>query len=133
MAQINPEEFIVTDFAVREHRSLWGDAWRRLISSNTARLGMFIVVLFIFSAAFSHYFWEYEPKKDLDYSLKLKAPNLVVTEEIPSIHPFGTDKLGRDIFRRVVHGGWNSLTGWHCGSWDFLVFWRDNWFADRFL
>ncbi len=109
MAQINPEEFTVTDFAVREHRSLWGDAWRRLISSNTARLGMFIVVLFIFSATFSHYFWEYEPKKDLDYSLKLKAPNLVVTEEIPSIHPFGTDKLGRDIFRRVIHGGWNSL------------------------
>jgi ABC-type dipeptide/oligopeptide/nickel transport system permease subunit len=109
MSQINPEDFTVTDFAVREHRSLWGDAWRRLISSNTARLGMFIVVLFIFSAAFSHYFWEYEPKKDLDYSLKLKAPNLVVTEEIPSIHPFGTDKLGRDIFRRVVHGGWNSL------------------------
>ncbi|HDD61568.1 MAG: hypothetical protein DRI65_10125 [Chloroflexota bacterium] len=109
MAQINPEEFTVTDFAVREHRSLWGDAWGRLISSNTARLGMFIVILFVFSATFSHYFWEYEPKKDLDYSLKLKAPNLVVTEEIPSIHPFGTDKLGRDIFRRVVHGGWNSL------------------------
>ncbi len=109
MAKINPEEFTVTDFAVREHRSLWGDAWKRLISSNTARLGMFIVVLFVFSATFSHYFWEYEPKKDLDYSLKLKAPNLVVTEEIPSIHPFGTDKLGRDIFRRVVHGGWNSL------------------------
>ena len=109
MAQMNPEEFTVTDFAVREHRSLWGDAWRRLISSNTARLGMFIVVLFVFSATFSHYFWKYEPKKDLDYSLKLKAPNLVVTEEIPSIHPFGTDKLGRDIFRRVVHGGWNSL------------------------
>ncbi|MCD6424864.1 MAG: ABC transporter permease subunit, partial [Anaerolineales bacterium] len=109
MAQINQEDFTVTDFAVREHRSLWGDAWRRLISSNTARLGMFIVILFVFSATFSHYFWEYEPKKDLDYSLKLKAPNLVVTEEIPSIHPFGTDKLGRDIFRRVVHGGWNSL------------------------
>jgi len=109
MAQINPEEFTVTDFAVREHRSLWGDAWRRLISSNTARLGMFIVILFVSSATFSHFFWEYEPKKDLDYSLKLKAPNLAVTEEIPSIHPFGTDKLGRDIFRRVVHGGWNSL------------------------
>ncbi len=109
MSQINPEDFTVTDFAIREHRSLWGDAWKRLISSNTARLGMFIVILFVFSATFSHYFWKYEPKKDLDYSLKLKAPNLVVTEEIPSIHPFGTDKLGRDIFRRVVHGGWNSL------------------------
>ena len=109
MSQINPEDFTVTDFAIREHRSLWGDAWKRLISSNTARLGMFIVILFVLSATFSHYFWKYEPKKDLDYSLKLKAPNLVVTEEIPSIHPFGTDKLGRDIFRRVVHGGWNSL------------------------
>lgn len=109
MAKINPEEITVTDFAVREHRSLWGDAWRRLISSNTARLGMFIVVLFVSSSTLSHYFWQYEPKKDLDYSLKLKAPNLIITEEIPSIHLFGTDKLGRDIFRRVVHGGWNSL------------------------
>jgi ABC-type dipeptide/oligopeptide/nickel transport system permease subunit len=109
MAKITPEEIIVTDFAVREHRSLWGDAWRRLISSNTARLGMFIVVLFISSATLSHYFWEYEPKQDLDYTLKLKAPNFTTTDEIPSIHPFGTDKLGRDIFRRVVHGGWNSL------------------------
>ena len=109
MAKISPEEIIVTDFAVREHRSLWGDAWGRLISSNTARLGMFIVILFVSSATFSHYFWKYEPKKDLDYSLKLKAPNLSPNEEVASIHIFGTDKLGRDIFRRVVHGGWNSL------------------------
>ncbi|RLD03957.1 MAG: hypothetical protein DRI65_11750 [Chloroflexota bacterium] len=109
MAKISPEEIIVTDFAVREHRSLWGDAWGRLISSNTARLGMFIVILFVSSATFSHYFWKYEPKKDLDYSLKLKAPNLSPNEDVDSIHIFGTDKLGRDIFRRVVHGGWNSL------------------------
>jgi len=109
MAKTAPEDIVVTDFAVREHRSLWGDAWRRLISSNTARLGMFIVIVFISSATLSHYFWKYEPKKDLDYSLKLKAPSLRPTEEIDSIHIFGTDKLGRDIFRRVVHGGWNSL------------------------
>ncbi|MGB2964597.1 MAG: ABC transporter permease [Anaerolineales bacterium] len=109
MAKITPEDIIVTDFAVREHRSLWGDAWTRLISSNTARLGMFIVILFISSATLSHFFWEYKPKQDLDYTLKLKAPNFTTTEEIPSIHPFGTDKLGRDIFRRVIHGGWNSL------------------------
>ncbi len=109
MAEITPEELDIVDFAVREHRSLWLDAWRRLVSSNTARLGMFVVALFVFSAVFAHFFWEYDPKVDLDYSLKLKAPNLVTTEEIPSIHLFGTDKLGRDIFRRVVHGGWNSL------------------------
>lgn len=109
MTEITPEEFTVTDFAIREHRSLWMDAWRRLISSNTARMGMFIVALFVLSATFAHFFWEYNPKIDLDYSLKLKPPTLIANEEVPSVHPFGTDKLGRDIFRRVVHGGWNSL------------------------
>jgi len=109
MAEATTNDVGVTDFALREHRSLWYDAWRRLISSNTARLGMLIVAIFVFSTIYAHYFWEYDPRIDLDYSLKLKAPNLTTTEEIPSIHPFGTDKLGRDIFRRVVHGGWNSL------------------------
>ena len=104
-----PREIGLTEFAVREHRSLWGDAWRRLISSKTARLGMAIVVFFVLFAVLSHFFWEYDPKIDLDYTLKLKPPNLTPTEEVESIHPFGTDKLGRDIFRRVAHGGWNSL------------------------
>ncbi|MBI9045420.1 MAG: ABC transporter permease [Anaerolineaceae bacterium] len=109
MANLNPEVVTITDFAVREHRSLWVDAWRRLIASRTAKLGMFIVGLFVLTATLSHFFWDYEPKKDLDYSLKLKPPTLVANEEVPSVHFFGTDKLGRDIFRRVVHGGWNSL------------------------
>ena len=109
MTDANPEELNTIDFAVREHRSLWVDAWRRMISSNTARIGMAIATIFILSAVLAHFFWEYDPRTDIDYSLKLKPPNLFPTEEIDSIHPFGTDKLGRDIFRRVVHGGWNSL------------------------
>jgi len=109
MTEITPKEIGVTDFAVRKHRSLWVDAWRRLISNNTARLGMVIMISFVLATMLTHFFWEYNPKIDLDYSLKLKPPNLSPTEEIDSIHPFGTDKLGRDIFRRVAHGGWNSL------------------------
>jgi ABC-type dipeptide/oligopeptide/nickel transport system permease subunit len=109
MAEITNREIAVPDFAVREHRSLWTDAWRRLISSNTARLGMAIVALFVLSSGLAHFFWEYNAKTDLNYALKLKPPNLVAYEKVPSIHPFGTDKLGRDIFRRVIHGGWNSL------------------------
>ncbi len=110
MTETTPKEVgLAAHFAVREHRSLWGDAWRRLISSNVSRLGMIIVVFFVLSAVLTHFFWEYDPKIDLDYSLKLKPPNLMPTEEVESIHPFGTDKLGRDIFRRVAHGGWNSL------------------------
>jgi ABC-type dipeptide/oligopeptide/nickel transport system permease subunit len=109
MAEITPDELGVVDFAVREHRSLWLDAWRRLVSSNTARLGLLIVAIFVLSAVFAHYLWDYDPKTDLDYSLKLKPPTIIPNEEVPSVHLFGTDKLGRDIFRRVVHGGWNSL------------------------
>ncbi len=109
MAKTTPKQTDLTNLAAREHRSLWGDAWRRLISSNTARLGIAIAALFVLSAVLSHFFWEYDPKTDLDYSLKLKPPNFRPTEEIQSIHPFGTDKLGRDIFCRTIHGGWNSL------------------------
>jgi ABC-type dipeptide/oligopeptide/nickel transport system permease subunit len=109
MTVTTPDQPALIDFAVREHRSLWSDAWRRLISSNTSRLGMAIVAFFVISIALTRLFWQYDPKTDLDYSLKLKPPNLVATAEIPSIHPFGTDRLGRDIFRRVAHGGWNSL------------------------
>lgn len=108
MAELHPDSGVV-DFAVREHRSLWLDAWRRLIASKTARLGMFIVAVFVLSAVLAHFFWKYDPTVDLDYSLKLNPPTLKATGEIPMPHPFGTDKLGRDIFRRTIHGGWNSL------------------------
>lgn len=102
------EPTCMEDFAVRKHRSLWGDAWRRLLANRTAMLGLVVVVLFLLSATLAHFFWEYEPKMDLDYGAKLLPPQLVATEET-NIHLFGTDKLGRDIFRRTVHGGWNSL------------------------
>lgn len=96
------------DFAVREHRSLWIDAWRRLVANRTAMVGLIVVVLFLLSATFAHFFWDYEPKIDLDYGAKLLPPQLIATEEV-DIHLFGTDKLGRDIFRRTIYGGWNSL------------------------
>lgn len=109
MAEVTPQEIVVPQIAMREHRSLWYDAWRRLISSNTARIGMLIVAVFVLSSSYAHFFWQYDPKTDLDYTLKLKAPNLTPTEDVDSVHIFGTDKLGRDIFRRTIHGGWNSL------------------------
>ncbi len=109
MAEASTNGTAVPVLTMREHRSLWYDAWRRLISNNTARIGMVIVAIFLLSSIYAHYFWQYDPKTDLDYTLKLKAPNLAPTEKVPSVHIFGTDKLGRDIFRRVVQGGWNSL------------------------
>lgn len=109
MAEKNLSPVEIEDFAVREHRSLWLDAWRRLKANRTAMIGLVVVLIFMLSAVYAHFFWEYNPKMDLDYGAKLLPPQLRVTEESPKIHLFGTDKLGRDIFRRTVHGGWNSL------------------------
>lgn len=109
MTETNLGSAVVEDYAVREHRSLWLDAWRRLTSNRTAMIGLVIVAIFILSAVIAHFFWEYDPSIDLDYSSKFVSPQLVASEESSMIHIFGTDKLGRDIFRRVVHGGWNSL------------------------
>jgi ABC-type dipeptide/oligopeptide/nickel transport system permease subunit len=109
MAEATSDQVKVVDFAVREHRSLWGDAWRRLISNRTAQLGMVIVLVMVLSTVLAHFFWEYDPKIDSDYTLKLKPPTLVPNEEVASVHIMGTDQLGRDIFRRIVHGGWNSI------------------------
>ena len=109
MTEIISEDQLLTEFAVREHRSLWLDAWRRLISNRTAILGLVIVAIFLLTAIGAHFFWEYDPAVDLDYNAKLVAPTFVRSEESDQVHIFGTDKLGRDIFRRVVHGGWNSL------------------------
>lgn len=109
MSESNLQNSEMQDFAVREHRSLWLDAWRRLIANRTAMIGFMVVLVFILSATMAHFFWEYEPRSDLDYGAKLFPPNLVATEEVEAIHIFGTDNLGRDIFRRTVHGGWNSL------------------------
>jgi len=109
MTKTTQSDIATIDYAVREHRSLWVDAWRRLVSSRTAQAGLFIVSFLILTTVLAHFFWEYNPKTDLDYTLKLKPPTLIPNEEVPSVHIFGTDKLGRDIFRRVVHGGWNTL------------------------
>lgn len=103
------ERPVMPEMPLRRRRTLWGDAWRRLIASPTARLGMAIVVIFILGTVLAHFLWPYDPKTDLDYSLKLKPPTLRPTPDVLSIHLFGTDKLGRDVFRRVIHGGWNSL------------------------
>ncbi len=109
MGEVTAELFEAAEAALREHRSPWVLAWRRLMRNRTARLGLGIILLFVLGTVLAHFLWPYNPKIDSDYALKLKPPTLMPTEEIPSIHPFGTDSVGRDVFRRVVHGGWNSL------------------------
>lgn len=85
-------------------RTLWGDAFRRLRKNKLAMIGLvwlLIVVIGTFSADLwvpTYFSDPYSPEFD-----SLEPPSF------PE-HPFGTDKLGRDVFSRVVYGGQISLT-----------------------
>jgi peptide/nickel transport system permease protein len=89
------------DFAVRKHRSLWTDAWQRLISLNTARLGMVIIGVLLLVAVLAPIVHHYDPKTDSSLRDRLKPPSRE--------HILGTDNLGRDVVVRLVHGARYSL------------------------
>jgi peptide/nickel transport system permease protein len=89
------------DFAVRRHRSLWGDAWRRLISLNTARLGMVIIGVLLLVAVLAPIVHHYNPNTDSSLRDRLKPPSRE--------HILGTDNLGRDVVVRLIHGARYSL------------------------
>lgn len=86
----------------RKPRSLWRDAWRRMRYSITARIGMVVVGIIILAAVLTPLVDPYNPKVDSD---------LAIARQVPSAqHIFGTDRLGRDIFRRIMHGARLSLS-----------------------
>ena len=92
----------VNSLTSRPSRSLFSDAWRRLLSSWNGRVGLTITGLIILIGLLAPIVSPYDPSID---------SNLVDSRAAPSLeHPFGADRLGRDIFRRIIHGTRISLT-----------------------
>ncbi|MCL5997052.1 MAG: ABC transporter permease [Chloroflexi bacterium] len=82
-------------------RNMWQDAWRRLIRGSNGRIGLAIVTLIVLIAVLTPLVDPYDPTTD---------SNMVESRKSPSAqHLFGTDRLGRDVFRRVMHGTRFSL------------------------
>ena len=91
-----------SELTPRRSRGLFIDAWRRLLASWNGRVGLAIVLLVITIGVSAPLVDPYDPRVD---------SNLVEARRAPSWqHPFGTDRLGRDMLRRVVHGTRISLT-----------------------
>jgi len=91
-----------SDFEERRSRGLLKDAWRRLLLSWNGRVGLAVVALIVLIAIFTPIVDPYNPRID---------SNLLISRQSPSLqHPFGTDRLGRDVFRRIMHGTRISLT-----------------------
>jgi peptide/nickel transport system permease protein len=84
----------------RASRGLWRDAFSRLIRNRPALLGLFLIGVFVAAAVFAPFIAPYGPTTGrLADSLQPPGPG----------HPFGTDKLGRDEFSRILYGAQISL------------------------
>jgi len=90
---------------VRKQRSLWQDAWYRLLRNKAAVVGMVIVVLFLAVAATVPLMTQIGLLKD---PLLQTTGNYVLEPAFTNSQysnpnfPLGTDQLGRDILSRLI-------------------------------
>jgi len=92
---------LANDTAPRRSRSLMSDAWRRLLSSWNGRVGLVMITITVLIGVLAPIVWPYDPTIDSNLAESRMSPSLQ--------HPFGTDRLGRDMLRRIVHGTRVSL------------------------
>lgn len=102
----------------RPHRSLWSDAWRRLIGSTPGRIGLVMCGLLVALAIGVQLVMPFDATKaDRNLRARLQPPTPLMdaaTRERLRLDywslPFGADELGRNIFTRVLQGAPISLT-----------------------
>jgi ABC-type dipeptide/oligopeptide/nickel transport system permease subunit len=99
--QVTPTTALGGELTARRQRSLWGDAWRRLIRNKLAVIGLIIVVAFTLIAIFAPLIAPYGERDVVDYRLARLHPSWT--------WPMGLDANGRDLFSRVVYGARVSL------------------------
>ena len=100
MFELLPENEKNSEFIAMESKTFLQDAWGRYRKNRLAMIGLaFLIVMVVMSIVvpmLSKYGFE--------------TQNIEIRNSLPSLeHPFGTDKLGRDIFVRVMYGGRISL------------------------
>ena len=98
-----------------------------MLRKRLGALGLIIALFFILLAVFATVLGRYDPDQifqapnpdyksdpsisDLAKNQNVGSPDIVAQYESPSVtHWFGTDKFGRDIYSRIVHGAGLSLT-----------------------
>ena len=102
----------LTNMSVKP-RSLWQDAWARLIKNKASVVGMVVIVIFLFLALFASVIAPHNPlqinsgKGFTPPVWIAKGPNGVLAD--PN-YIFGTDTLGRDVLSRTLYGARVSMT-----------------------
>lgn len=78
----------------------WKPTIKRFLKRKTAMFGLILLVFFLLVAFIGPFFTTYDPYQQ-DYS--------AINQPSSSVHPLGTDYLGRDTLARLVHGSRISL------------------------
>jgi peptide/nickel transport system permease protein len=100
---IEPQSFVRAPAELGQRtrtRGQWAIAWNQLKRSRSAMVGGIVAVFLVLIAALSPWITPYDPIETMPKD-RLQGPSWS--------HLFGTDKLGRDIFSRVIGGAPNSL------------------------
>lgn len=85
----------------RKQSSLWRRNLRKFLNNKLAVVGLLFSLFMIIAAILAPFLTSYNPGA-IDFSAKASAPS--------AEHLFGTDKLGRDVFARILYGGRVSIT-----------------------
>ena len=94
----------------RKKRSQFFEVWRRLRRNPIAMIGLFIVLVLIFTAIFADIIAPSHYDPFLGHVPAYEYQDLTNRHAFPNRdHFFGTDNFGRDIFDRIVHGSRISL------------------------
>ena len=86
---------------VRRSRGLLRDSWSRLLSGWNGRVGLVLILMIIAIGLLTPVVNPYNARTDSNLAEARRAPSIE--------HPFGTDRLGRDVFQRIMHGTRISL------------------------
>ena len=86
--------------------SNWIDIIKRLFRSNTAALGILIVIVLLMLSIWANWTFDYSVAVENNYSAILQGPSLK--------YPLGTDDFGRCVFTRIIFGAKISLISSVC-------------------
>lgn len=96
---VEPKEF-EQDKMVRKPTTYAKDVWRNFCGRKTAVVGLVVLVILVLLVLFGPMMNSFDYESN-DYSALNQVPN--------TVHWFGTDELGRDLWTRVWTGGRVSL------------------------
>lgn len=102
----------VATLPLRQPRSLWADAWRRLIRNKAAVLGMFIIIFFFVVGMMASVLAPHNPLQINDGKGFLPPSWVEFSTTGKTGDPqflLGTDTIGRDVFSRLLYGARVSM------------------------